>query len=408
MSPGPPAATFLVHREGSTERDSVHIEFNASERASLGIEMELEVVDVVTRELASVATELLGAMGHGHPNGEHPKAKHELFESTVEIITGVCDNVGEARADLEATLLELSQHARRRGLGILCSGSHPFSHWSTQKISPSPRYHKLVDEMQWLARRLAIFGIHVHVGVRSAEKAIAIANGLTAYLPHFLAISASSPFWMGNDTGLASSRSKVFESLPMAGLPHQLADWCEFEEFMTTLIRSKAITSIREVWWDIRPHPDFGTVELRVCDGVPRMSEVAALAALTQCLVDSMDAGLEEGRAPVVPKAWIIRENKWKAARYGMEAEIIVDDQGTLRSLRDTVEELVQELAPVARRLDCTEELTAVTAVIDEGPSYARQRALVADGASLAYVVDALQDELRTDRPVRPAGQEKG
>lgn len=382
----------------------MRIEFNASERASLGIEMELEVVDLDTRELASVATALLGAMGRGHPGGEHPKAKHELFESTVEIITGVCADVAEARGDLEATLLELSEHARRRGLGILCSGSHPFTHWSTQQVSPSARYHKLVDEMQWLARRLAIFGIHVHVGVRSAEKAIAIANGLTAYLPHLLAVSASSPFWMGQDTGLASSRSKVFESLPMAGLPHQLTDWCEFEQFMTTLIRSKAITSIREVWWDIRPHPDFGTVELRVCDGVPRMSEVAALAALTQCLVESMDAGLDEGRAPVVPKAWIIRENKWKATRYGMEAEIITDDQGTLRPLHDVVAELLQELAPVARRLHCSEELAGVATVIEEGPSYARQRALVADGASLVDVVDALVDELRTDRPVRPSG----
>ncbi|CAN5700200.1 glutamate--cysteine ligase [soil metagenome] len=379
----------------------MHIEFNASERASLGIEMELEVVDLATRELASAAGDLLDAMGRGYPGGEHPKAKHELFESTVEIITGVCANVAEARGDLEATLAELTGHAGTRGLGLLCSGSHPFTHWATQEVSPSARYRQLVEEMQWLARRLAIFGIHVHVGVRSAEKAIAIANGLCAYLPHLLAVSASSPYWMGQDTGLASSRSKVFESLPMAGLPHQLADWREFEEFMTTLIRSKAITSIREVWWDIRPHPDFGTVEMRVCDGVPRLSEVAAVAALTQCLVESMDAGLDEGRVPVVPKAWILRENKWKATRYGMEAEIIVDDQGNLRPLRELVAELVEELAPVARRLGCTEELASVVTVIEEGPSYARQRALVADGASLADVVDALLAELRTDLPER-------
>lgn len=379
----------------------MHIEFNASERASLGIEMELEVVDLATRGLASSASKLLGDMGQGHPDGEHPKAKHELFESTVEIITGICANVADARRDLEATLAELAGHARRHGLGLICSGSHPFTHWATQEVSPNPRYHKLVEEMQWLARRLAIFGIHVHVGVRSAEKAIAIANGLTAYLPHLLAVSASSPYWMGQDTGLASSRSKVFESLPMAGLPHVLADWREFEDFMTTLIRSQAITSIREVWWDIRPHPDFGTVELRVCDGVPRLSEVAALAALTQCLVDSMDARLDEGRAPVVPRAWIIRENKWKAARYGMEADIIVDDSGTLRPLRDSVAELVEELAPAARRLDCVAELASVTAVVEEGPSYARQRSLVAGGGGLADVVDALLEELRTDRPVR-------
>ncbi|MDP9453177.1 MAG: glutamate--cysteine ligase [Actinomycetota bacterium] len=380
----------------------MHIDFNASERSSLGVEMELEVVDLSTRELRSAATEVLAAMGEGHLGGEHPKAKHELFESTVEIITGVCTTVAEARADLEATLATLGGLCAPRGLGLMCSGSHPFTHWATQQVSPNPRYHRLVEEMQWLARRLQIFGIHVHVGVRSAEKAIAIANGLLAYLPHLLAVSASSPYWMGQDTGLASCRSKVFESLPMAGLPHQLADWGEFERFMTTLVRSKAITSIREVWWDIRPHPDFGTVELRVCDGLPRLSEVAAVAALTQCLVEWMDGAYDRGHPRAAPRPWIVRENKWKAARYGMEAEIIVDEHGNLRPLRDELAGLVEELAPVARGLGCADELAQVAVLVAEGPSYVRQRALVADGAELSDVVDALVEELRTDRAVVP------
>ena len=378
------------------------IEFNASERSSLGIEMELEIVDVATRELHSSATEMLEVLGRDHVGGEPPKAKHELFESTVEIITGICNTVAEARADLENTLAEVEKVAGGRGLALMCSGTHPFTHWSTQQVSPNPRYHQLVGEMQWLARRLQIFGIHVHVGVRSAEKAIAIANALVAYLPHLLALSASSPYWMGQDTGLASSRSKVFESLPMAGLPHQLDGWPEFEKFMATLLRSKAITSIREVWWDIRPHPDFGTVEMRVCDGLPRMSEVATVAALCQCLVDWMDTRYDEGQPLTVPKAWIVRENKWKAARYGMEAEIIIDDEGNLRPLRHAVTDLVEELTPVGRRLGCAEELAHAAAMIEVGPSYARQRALVADGASLLDVVDALVEELRSDTPVRP------
>ncbi|MDP8954633.1 MAG: glutamate--cysteine ligase [Actinomycetota bacterium] len=380
----------------------MHIDFNASERSSLGVEMELEVVDLVTRELHSAASEVLAAMGRGHPGGEHPKAKHELFESTVEIITGVCTTVAEARADLEATLATLSGLCAPRGLALMCSGSHPFTHWATQQVSPNPRYHQLVDEMQWLARRLQIFGIHVHVGVRTAEKAIAIANGLLAYLPHLLALSASSPYWVGQDTGLASCRSKVFEGLPMAGLPHQMADWGEFERFMTTLLRSKAITSIREVWWDVRPHPDFGTVELRVCDGLPRLSEVASVAALTQCLVEWMDTAYDRGHPVAAPSAWVVRENKWKAARYGMEAELIVDEDGNLRPLRAELAELVDELAPVARRLGCGDELGQVRALVDDGPSYVRQRALVAAGAGMVDVVDALVEELRTDRPVGP------
>nr|MBA3303897.1 glutamate--cysteine ligase [Acidimicrobiia bacterium] len=347
-------------------------------------------------------SEVLAVLGEDHPGGEHPKAKHELLESTVEIITGICTTVAEARADLETTLAELDTHLDRRGLAAMCSGTHPFSDWSKQSISPTLRYHKLVEEMQWLARRLQIFGIHVHVGVRSAEKAVAIVNALAGYIPHFLGLSASSPYWMGSDTGLASARSKVFEALPTAGLPYQLSGWAEFEELMTTLVSSKAISSIREVWWDIRPHPEFGTVELRICDGLPRLCEVAAVAALSQCLVEWMDSLLDRGYSLPTPKSWIVRENKWKAARYGMEAELIVDETGSLRPLRAALSELVEELAPVARRLGCEDELADVLRVAEEGPSAARQRALMASGATLVDVVDALIEELRTDEPVRP------
>ena len=196
---------------------------------------------------------------------------------------------------------------------MLCSGTHPFTDWATQDISPNPRYHKLVEDMQWLARRMQIFGIHVHVGVRSPEKAIPIVNAVTAYIPHFLALSASSPYWNGTDTGLASARSKVFEGLPTAGLPYQLGGWDEFEEYMETLIATHTIESIREVWWDIRPHPDFGTVELRIFDGLPTLSEVGMVAALGQCLVDQFDNQLDRGYTLPIPKGWVVRENKWRA-----------------------------------------------------------------------------------------------
>ena len=374
----------------------MRIEFNASERASLGVEVELEIVDTDSRELRSGASELIELFPD--ENGP-PKAKHELFESTVEIVTGICTTVAEARADLEGTLTQLDAVARQRDMAVLCSGSHPFSDWAAQEVSPDPRYARLVDEMQWMARRLQIFGIHVHVGVRSGEKAIAIANGLTAYIPHFLALSASSPYWMGRDTGLASSRSKVFEGLPTAGLPYQLADWDEFEQFMETLVSARAIQSIREVWWDIRPHPDFGTVELRICDGIPTMSEIAAVAALSQCLVQWMDEQLDAGVPPPVPRQWIVRQNKWRAARHGVEAEIIDPVSRELVRVEDAVRGLVEQLRPVADRLGCRPELDHTLAVLDHGPSYLRQRAVVAAGGSLADVVDTLVTELRTDRP---------
>jgi carboxylate-amine ligase len=378
----------------------VNIEFNSSERASLGIEVELELVDRETRQLRGAASELLPIMGAGHPEGEHPKAKHELLESTIEIITGVCTTVDEARADLESTLAELEEHAAPRGIGLMCSGSHPFSDWAEQQISPNPRYARLVEEMQWMARRMQIFGIHTHVGVRSADKAIAIANALAAYIPHFLALSASSPYWMGRDTGLASSRSKVFEGLPTAGLPYQLSGWEEFEQFMETLVSANAIQSIREVWWDIRPHPDFGTVELRICDGIPTMGEIAAVAALAQCLVEWMDTLVDRGYSLPMPRGWVVRENKWRAARHGVEAEIIVGDSGhNVVPLRTAVHELVEELSPVAERLGCTKELRHCLTVLEHGPSYLRQRAIVEQGGSLPDVVDSLLREMATDQP---------
>lgn len=377
----------------------MHIQFNASERSSLGVEVELEIVDRQTRELASAASSILDEVGAGHPGGEHPKAKHELFECTVEIITGICATVAEARDDLQRTLKEVSGPAERRGLGLLCSGTHPFSDWHDQQVSPDPRYHRLVDEMQWLARRMQIFGVHFHVGVRSAEKSIAIANALTAYIPHFLALSASSPYWHGRDTGLASSRSKVFENLPTAGLPYRMDGWREFEEFMGTLVNANAITSIREVWWDIRPHPDFGTVELRICDGIPTLGEVAGLAALAQSLVEWLDGRFDAGQALPVPREWTVRVNKWRAARYGVDAEIIGDDQGTSVPLRQAVRLLVEELSPVAARLGCLDELQSNLRLLDTGPSYLRQRRVLAAGGSYLDVVDSLVREMETDQP---------
>ncbi|MDP8991525.1 MAG: glutamate--cysteine ligase [Actinomycetota bacterium] len=372
------------------------IEFRSSERSSLGVELELLVVDRETRELCSAASEVLAKMGAGQPDGAHPKAKHELFESTIEVITGVCHGVGEARADLEETLAEVRAQTDQAGLELLCSGSHPFSDWGDQQVSPDPRYHDLVEQMQWAARRLQIFGTHVHVGVRSAEKAIAIANSLAVYIPHFLGLSASSPYWRGYDTGLASARSKVFEALPTAGLPDQFSDWSEFERFMRASIRAKSIRTIREVWWDIRPHPHFGTVELRICDGLPTLTEVASVAAMSQCLVEWMDRRHDEGQELERRPSWVLRQNKWRAARYGMDAEIIVDEEGGVVGLRDSVSELVEQLSPVAERLGCEPELRHVLAVA-ERPSYARQREVVAAGGTLLDVVDCLIAELRSD-----------
>jgi YbdK family carboxylate-amine ligase len=381
----------------------MRIDFSSSPRSSLGVEWELELVDLDTRQLSAGSAAILAELAPPG-GGEHPKAKHELFQSCVEVITGVCGTVAEARDDLAATVAEVSAAAAKRNLGVMCSGSHPMTDWATQEISDNPRYRQLIERNQWMARQLQIFGVHVHVGVRGEDKVIPIVNALTAYIPHFLALSASSPYWIGADTGLASYRSKVFEALPTAGLPYQLAGWDQFERYMELLISTQAIESIREVWWDIRPHPNFGTVELRICDGLPTLREIGAVAALAQCLVDRFDTQLDHGYTLPVPRSWVSKENKWRAARYGLEAEIILDEKGTTKPLREALVELVEDLRPVAERLNCAAELEDVLSVMAGGPSYERQRAVAASaGGDLVAVVDTLLTEMRTGEPT-PAG----
>lgn len=371
----------------------MHIDFDSSDGPSLGVEWELELVDLDTRQLAPGANAVLAAIT---PDGvdEHPKAKHELLQSCVEVITGVCRTVEEVKADLAATVAEVAAAAGERSMGVMCSGSHPLTDWTTQQITDLPRYAGLIDRNQWIARQLQIFGVHVHVGIRGPQKAIPIVNALLAYVPHFLALSASSPFWIGSDTGLASYRSKVFEALPTAGLPYQLSGWDEFERYMEMLISTKAIESIREVWWDIRPHPRFGTVELRICDGLPTMDEIGAVAALAQCLVDRLDSEIDRGYTLPVPPAWIVRENKWRAARYGLDAEIVTDVHGTVRPVRQAIADLAEDLAPVARRLGCAAELDTIGRILDGGASYERQRAVAAK-SDLIGVVDSLLVEMQ-------------
>ena len=375
------------------------IEFEGSDGPTLGIEMELEVIDRDTRELKPAAAELIGELSRElSGEAEHPKVKHELLDSTIEVITGINSTVADGRRDIESTLAEIAPLLPERNLALLCSGSHPFSNWQDQGITPNARYEQMMDDFQWVGRRLQIFGIHFHVGVRSGRKAIAILNSLSNYIPHFLALSASSPYWGGHDTGLASARSKVFEGLPTAGLPYILDSWEEFEWFMDTLVAADAIHSVREVWWDIRPHPGFGTIELRICDGIGSLDELASMAALAQSLVTQLDLLDDRGFRLPVPKDWILRQNKWRAARYGIDADIIVDDHGRLQPLSRAIAEIVDELMPVARRLKCADELHGVLDILNRGPSYMRQRTIVAEGGSLIDVVDSMVEELGVGR----------
>ncbi|MBO2452090.1 glutamate--cysteine ligase [Actinomadura barringtoniae] len=374
------------------------IDFNPSRGATLGVEWELQLIDTETMHLRQDAREVLAALPSLSEGGDNPKIRHELMESTVEIVTDISHTVGEAKADLAATVKELRAATAARGLALACTGTHPISDWRDAVMAPIQRYAELIEQMQWLARRIQTFGVHVHVGVRNVDKAIPIVNALSAYLPHFLALTASSPFWSGSDTGLASSRAVVFGQLPTAGPPHLLDDWAAFEDYMDTLLRAGTIRSIKEVWWDIRPHPDFGTIEIRMFDGIPTLREVGMAAALCQSLVTLFDQQLDRGYTLPRPAAWVVRDNKWRATRYGLDAIVITDDTGNTAPLRDDLYELIRELEPVADRLGCAEELKVAGEVLEHGAPYERQRAIRAEGGTLENVVQAAIAEFAEDR----------
>jgi carboxylate-amine ligase len=376
----------------------VQIEFRGSPAPTLGVEMELSLVDRETLGLRSRASELLAELGEPH-GGVHPTAKHELFESIIEVITGVCSTVAEARADLTATIAEVGEAAGRHDLELISCGTHPFSHWRDLVVSPDPRYHRLIDSIGWPARRLAICGVHVHVGVPDGEYAAALVNSLAFHLPMFLALSSSSPYWHGSDTGMASCRTKVFEGLPTAGLPPNLDDWSDFERFMTSLVNADVLSTVRDVWWDVRPHPDFGTVELRMCDGIPSLDETMAIAALAQCLVVDLGARMDAGDPLPVAREWVLRQNKWLAARYGLDTSFLVDNRGSRIDARELVSATAAGLEPTAAALGCSDELAYVQVMVARGPSSTRQRALVGAGGSHRDVVAALIEELRPKVP---------
>ncbi|HEX9953409.1 MAG TPA: glutamate--cysteine ligase [Rubricoccaceae bacterium] len=364
------------------------IPFNGSPAPTLGVEIELQILDPQTCNLKQGSTLILDRVG------DHPKVKQELTQSTIEVITGICNNVAETTADLAGSMRELYALGDEMGLTFASAGTHPFGQWRDQKIFPNDRYQALVDKIQWPARRLLIYGLHVHVGVSSGEKAIVVMNALTTYLPHLLALSASSPFIDFEDTGLASARSKIFEAMPTAGLPYRLANYGEFQTFMNTLVRARAIESVREIWWDIRPHPGFGTLEIRICDAPSTLREIAALTALVQCLVVVLGERYEAGVPMGILQPWILRENKWRAARHGLDADVITDNEGHHGPLRDLVPDLVARLAPVAERLGCSEQLAAVHEMVANA-SYERQRARYAETNRLPDVVAMLAEELR-------------
>lgn len=356
----------------------MRLPFAESKRSTLGIEWELALVDRQTGDLRSVAEHILRSCREDLPDlaadADHPFVKQELLTNTVEIITGVCDRVDEGIDSLRHTAREVMRHCEPLDVDLYSQGSHPFAPPTKQPVTDQERYAELIRRTQWWGRQMVIYGVHVHVGLDHVKQAMPVVDGLVNYFPHFQALTASSPYWSGEDTGYASQRALMFQQLPTAGLPFQFADWAGFEKCVADMHHTGVIEDVTEVRWDVRAVPRFGTVEMRICDGLATLEEIAGIAALTQCLVHSFVEDIEAGLTIPTMPPWHVQENKWRAARYGLDAIIILNAAGDEELVTDHVERELNRLEPIATRLGCADELRLVEKMMQDGAGYQRQR----------------------------------
>lgn len=376
------------------------IAFAQSGRSTVGIEWELALVDSDSGDLRQVAQTVLDAV---LPPGleQHPHIRQELLLNTVEVVSGVCQTVAEAGADLQRAIDEIRTITDPLRVELMCAGTHPFAAWNHQKVTDKERYATLIDRTQWWGRQMLIYGVHVHVGIEDRDKVLPISRALLTVYGHLQALSASSPFWGGSETGYASNRALMFQQLPTAGLPFQFEEWSQLEHYVDDMIRTGVIDNFDEVRWDLRPSPKFGTLEVRVCDGIPTMSELLSISALTHCLVEYFSTELDLGHElPTIPP-WFAQENKWRSARYGMDAILILDKDGAEDLVTTDLHRWLDRLAPVAEQLRCLDELAGIHDIIARGASYQRQRRVAAINAGeLDAVVGSLVEEMRAGHPV--------
>ncbi|MBP7709664.1 MAG: YbdK family carboxylate-amine ligase [Rickettsiales bacterium] len=361
---------------------------------TLGVEVELQLINLDTLNLSPRAEELLKKAA---PLTK--KIKQEFYLSTVEINTDKCNNVQDVEKDLSESFEQISQIANSMDIGLATTGCHPSSRYSDCVITPSKRYNELIDRNQWLTRRMTVYGMHVHLGMKSGDDAIRFNNFFLNFIPHLLALSASSPFWQGDDTGLASCRPTTYESLPTAGHPYQVKNWSEFEKLCETLKKCKSINSLKDLWWDIRPSPSFGTLEIRVCDGLATLDEVLGVVAFIHLLANWFnDNGAWLERVPTSP-IWFARENKWRAIRRGLDAELVINLDGETRPISSDILEWLEKLAPYEEKLGYQNYTKTLRKIIEKGNSSSRQREVYAKTNSLEEVVKLNMQEFSERKP---------
>jgi len=357
-----------------------------SKQFTLGIEEEFQIVDPHTRELRSHVSEILadGKTLFGE------QVKPEMIQSMIEVGTGICKDIREARADITNLRGILSGLVRKKGLEIIAAGTHPFSHWQDQKIFENARYELIVEENQMIARSLLTFGLHVHVGIADPERAIHIMNAVRYMLPHVLALSTSSPFWLGVHTGLKSYRSEVFTRFPRTGIPDHFESYTSFQRYVALLVQTGCIDDGKKIYWDVRPHPFFPTLEFRICDIPTRVDDTIAIAALFQALVAKVDRLLDQNLTFRLHHKMLIEENKWRAVRYGLDGQMIDFGKEKEVPIRDLIRELLEFVDDVIDDLGSREEIEHVNTILQLGTSADEQLRVWRETGEIKAVVDHL------------------
>jgi carboxylate-amine ligase len=363
--------------------------FQGSEAPTLGVEIELQILNADSLDLSPHSPLILSAC----KKQGLERVNSEIHQSMIEVNSEISKNVKECGEDLQRRIFRLQQIVESEGLKLALTGTHPFQNWSERLISHELRYQHLHDKFQWLIRRMNIYGMHVHIGVPTGDRALSICKEITRYLPHLLALSANSPYWHGIDTGMQSSRVNILDAFPFSGLPLFTNNWKDFEEYYTTMHLVGAINSFKDLYWYVRPHLRYGTVEVRICDGLSTLKETLALVAFIQCLVHLINQQLDDPSFSTWTQKhhWIASENLWTAARDGLEGFVINDLKGKKQKISNAIFELIETLIPIAKDLNCLEELQDIGTILHQGNGASRQRKIYDDTQSLREVVRETQ-----------------
>lgn len=366
-------------------------DFARSAGPTLGVEWEICLVDPETRDLVPRAAEVIDEVQARHPDIH---LEREFLQNTIELVTPICANTSEAIQALNKDLTAIKEVADEKGLKLWASGGHPFSDFRTNPLSPKNTYEEIVNRTQYWGQHMLLWGIHCHVGISHEDKVWPIINAVMTKYPHLLAISASSPGWDGIDTSYASNRTMLYQQLPTAGMPYQFQSWDEWVSFMRDQQTSGVINHTGSMHFDVRPAAKWGTVEVRISDATSNLRELAAVVALTHCLIVHYDRMLERGAELPTLQQWHVAENKWRGARYGMDALVITNRDTDEAWVKDELQLLIDELTPVAADLGCVDELNLVREIIQRGAGYERQRAIYARTGDWKDVVDATCAEM--------------